>query len=174
MPAFKDLVLFYEYFHGDTGAGLGASHQTGWTAHGHENAPRRPTQTRGDRRDSAAGVPTGAVASLVKTGMGGWERFLSTSAPHNSCVSPQRIIRSRNSPHSSTESSGKSVRSFQTPNAGCLSTGTAGEPTSLAGVTSTRVPSAGLSRCGERRRRHSGLRSVVRQDRGSNFLNHTG
>jgi hypothetical protein len=25
-------VLFYEYFHGDTGAGLGASHQTGWTA----------------------------------------------------------------------------------------------------------------------------------------------
>ncbi len=27
----KDLVLFYEYFHGDTGAGLGASHQTGWT-----------------------------------------------------------------------------------------------------------------------------------------------
>jgi len=28
----KDLVLFYEYFHGDTGKGLGASHQTGWTA----------------------------------------------------------------------------------------------------------------------------------------------
>jgi hypothetical protein len=27
----KDLVLFYEYFHGDDGAGLGASHQTGWT-----------------------------------------------------------------------------------------------------------------------------------------------
>jgi len=31
-PNFKDLVLFYEYFHGDTGRGLGASHQTGWTA----------------------------------------------------------------------------------------------------------------------------------------------
>jgi hypothetical protein len=28
----QDLILFYEYFHGDTGAGLGASHQTGWTA----------------------------------------------------------------------------------------------------------------------------------------------
>jgi hypothetical protein len=28
----KDLVLFFEYFHGDTGKGLGASHQTGWTA----------------------------------------------------------------------------------------------------------------------------------------------
>jgi hypothetical protein len=30
-PYFRDLVLFYEYFHGDTGAGLGAAHQTGWT-----------------------------------------------------------------------------------------------------------------------------------------------
>ena len=31
-PAWKDLHLFYEYFHADTGEGLGASHQTGWTA----------------------------------------------------------------------------------------------------------------------------------------------
>ena len=31
-PGFKDLVLFYEYFHGDNGRGCGASHQTGWTA----------------------------------------------------------------------------------------------------------------------------------------------
>ncbi|KAI8806180.1 Six-hairpin glycosidase-like protein [Cladochytrium replicatum] len=31
-PGFKDYVLFYEYFNGDTGAGLGASHQTGWTS----------------------------------------------------------------------------------------------------------------------------------------------
>ncbi len=31
-PHWRDLVLFYEYFHGDTGRGLGASHQTGWTA----------------------------------------------------------------------------------------------------------------------------------------------
>ncbi len=30
-PHFRDLILFYEYFHGDNGAGLGASHQTGWT-----------------------------------------------------------------------------------------------------------------------------------------------
>ena len=27
----KDLVLFFEYFHGDDGSGVGASHQTGWT-----------------------------------------------------------------------------------------------------------------------------------------------
>jgi hypothetical protein len=31
-PHWKDLILFYEYFHADNGAGLGASHQTGWTA----------------------------------------------------------------------------------------------------------------------------------------------
>jgi hypothetical protein len=30
-PAWRDNVLFYEYFHGDNGAGIGASHQTGWT-----------------------------------------------------------------------------------------------------------------------------------------------
>jgi len=30
-PHFKDYVLFHEYFHGDTGRGVGASHQTGWT-----------------------------------------------------------------------------------------------------------------------------------------------
>jgi hypothetical protein len=30
-PHWKDLILFYEYFHGDNGAGIGASHQTGWT-----------------------------------------------------------------------------------------------------------------------------------------------
>ena len=31
-PAWKDLILFYEYFHADNGKGLGANHQTGWTA----------------------------------------------------------------------------------------------------------------------------------------------
>ena len=30
-PQWKDHILFYEYFHGDNGAGLGAAHQTGWT-----------------------------------------------------------------------------------------------------------------------------------------------
>jgi len=30
-PNWNDLVLFHEYFHGDSGAGVGASHQTGWT-----------------------------------------------------------------------------------------------------------------------------------------------
>ena len=31
-PRWQDYVPFYEYFHGDSGAGLGAGHQTGWTA----------------------------------------------------------------------------------------------------------------------------------------------
>jgi hypothetical protein len=30
-PHFRHYILFHEYFHGDTGRGLGASHQTGWT-----------------------------------------------------------------------------------------------------------------------------------------------
>jgi hypothetical protein len=49
-PHWKDLVWFYEYFHGDNGAGLGASHQTGWTGlvakllqqGGGSSSPRRP------------------------------------------------------------------------------------------------------------------------------------
>jgi hypothetical protein len=31
-PAWHDLLSFHEYFHGDSGKGLGAAHQTGWTA----------------------------------------------------------------------------------------------------------------------------------------------
>jgi hypothetical protein len=30
-PHWRDLIPFHEYFHGDNGAGIGASHQTGWT-----------------------------------------------------------------------------------------------------------------------------------------------
>jgi hypothetical protein len=30
-PHFRDHLLFYEHFHGDSGRGIGASHQTGWT-----------------------------------------------------------------------------------------------------------------------------------------------
>jgi hypothetical protein len=31
-PHWRDLILFHEYFHGDCGSGVGASHQTGWSA----------------------------------------------------------------------------------------------------------------------------------------------
>jgi hypothetical protein len=47
-PHFRDLVLFYEYFHGDDGRGLGASHQTGWTALG-ANVLERVALVRGTR-----------------------------------------------------------------------------------------------------------------------------
>jgi Glycosyl hydrolase family 63 C-terminal domain len=49
-PDWRELILFYEYFHGETGAGLGASHQTGWTGivakllqqSGERRAPKPP------------------------------------------------------------------------------------------------------------------------------------
>jgi len=47
-PHFRDLVLFHEYFHGDTGRGLGASHQTGWTALA-ANIMERVAETRAER-----------------------------------------------------------------------------------------------------------------------------
>ena len=47
-PHFKDLVLFHEFFHGDDGTGLGASHQTGWTALA-GNLVERAAITRADK-----------------------------------------------------------------------------------------------------------------------------
>ena len=56
-------MLFHEYFHGDTGAGIGASHQTGWTAlvakllQQSGEQPRRKDASLSDRASSAsAGV----------------------------------------------------------------------------------------------------------------------
>lgn len=49
-PHFKDYVLFFEYFHGDNGKGLGASHQTGWTGLiGKLLMPRKVTSEAGSR-----------------------------------------------------------------------------------------------------------------------------
>ncbi len=68
-PHWRDLVLFYEYFHGDNGAGIGASHQTGWTGtvallpllfHGISGEALR-TGGRGAIRRAAAGGRTGAA-----------------------------------------------------------------------------------------------------------------
>ena len=47
-PHWRDLILFYEYFHGDNGAGLGASHQTGWTGAGGEADPAVRTARCGE------------------------------------------------------------------------------------------------------------------------------
>jgi hypothetical protein len=57
-PHWRELLLFHEYFHGDNGAGLGASHQTGWTgvvALMFAAAGERPG--RSGRRPTPAGRP---------------------------------------------------------------------------------------------------------------------
>jgi len=48
-PGNRDLVLFYEYFHGDSGHGLGASHQTGWTALVAELIREKESKTRSQK-----------------------------------------------------------------------------------------------------------------------------
>jgi hypothetical protein len=64
-PHWRDYILFYEYFHGDNGAGLGASHQTGWTGLvavaldlfarlNEEDALRLPRQTAVTMREPVA------------------------------------------------------------------------------------------------------------------------
>jgi hypothetical protein len=50
-PHWCDYIPFYEYFHGDTGRGVGASHQTGWTA-----LVASLLQEQGERRSSSAQV----------------------------------------------------------------------------------------------------------------------
>jgi hypothetical protein len=68
-PLWHDLVPFHEYFHGDTGAGVGASHQTGWTAlvaklliqsgehdEGHRSSAREAKQRTSRRPREAVGV----------------------------------------------------------------------------------------------------------------------
>ncbi len=53
-PQFRDLITFYEYFHGDDGSGLGASHQTGWTALVAKLLDQSP-RWRGAQGDAAKG-----------------------------------------------------------------------------------------------------------------------
>jgi hypothetical protein len=62
-PHFKDYVLFHEYFHGDTGRGVGASHQTGWTGLiAKLLMPRTATRYR-ERGVHAASTPAGQKRS---------------------------------------------------------------------------------------------------------------
>ena len=51
-PHWRDLVLFHEYFHGDNGAGIGASHQTGWTG-----LVAKLLQQSGERMEVRAATP---------------------------------------------------------------------------------------------------------------------
>ena len=64
-PHWRDLLLFYEYFHGDNGAGIGASHQTGWTG----LVALLPLLSRGITaemlRNAAVGVPLQRAAASM-------------------------------------------------------------------------------------------------------------
>ncbi|HYO41727.1 MAG TPA: hypothetical protein VES19_00890, partial [Candidatus Limnocylindrales bacterium] len=69
--AIDDLVLFHEYFDGDTGRGLGASHQTGWTALVAkllEQRSRSRMADGGQRETAAAGPPEPAAPSEPAAG----------------------------------------------------------------------------------------------------------
>ena len=58
-PEWRDLLLFHEYFHGDTGAGIGASHQTGWTGLvAHLLVRGGPLDREGSRLGAAAALRT--------------------------------------------------------------------------------------------------------------------
>jgi hypothetical protein len=59
-PHWRDHILFYEYFHGDNGAGLGASHQTGWTG-----LVAKLIELYG-RLDAARALEVGKSAAFVK------------------------------------------------------------------------------------------------------------
>jgi hypothetical protein len=67
-PHWRDLILFYEYFHGDNGAGIGASHQTGWTG---LIAPLADLFGRVDARTVLESDKTGFGARVVIGQVGG-------------------------------------------------------------------------------------------------------
>jgi hypothetical protein len=67
-PHWHDLVLFHEYFHGETGLGLGASHQTGWTALTAkllENAVENPAGVADAKGDGITAIPRATGAKLA-------------------------------------------------------------------------------------------------------------
>jgi hypothetical protein len=63
-PASRDMVLFHEFFHGDTGRGLGASHQTGWTALVALLLQPRRREASGHVPDVSAGMPVGEADAV--------------------------------------------------------------------------------------------------------------
>ena len=72
-PHWRDLVLFHEYFHGETGRGCGASHQTGWTALAVkllENTIEHPDQSETIDRDGESQAAKVPGAPSAKRGRG--------------------------------------------------------------------------------------------------------
>ncbi len=67
-PHWRDYILFYEYFHGDNGAGLGASHQTGWTG---LIAPLMDVFARVDQKRALEFGKARVAAMMVEEPVGG-------------------------------------------------------------------------------------------------------
>ena len=66
-PHWRDYILFYEYFHGDNGAGLGASHQTGWTG----LVARNLDAFARLKEDDVLRAPKGAIAEMTRQQVAG-------------------------------------------------------------------------------------------------------
>jgi hypothetical protein len=84
-PHWRDLILFYEYFHGDTGAGLGASHQTGWTGIIARIMHLFATTTSEQALEVGKAAAFGEVEPLVQTDVAG-----GATVPHRAPESPSR------------------------------------------------------------------------------------
>ena len=69
-PHWRDLLLFYEYFHGDNGAGIGASHQTGWTG----TVALLPLLFRGISAEALSTGGRGAIKRAAASGRTGAAR----------------------------------------------------------------------------------------------------
>src|SRR5205814_10212454 len=67
-PHFRDYILFHEYFDGDTGRGLGASHQTGWSALVAKLLEQRARRRRETGESTPVGTTPDATADEVVVG----------------------------------------------------------------------------------------------------------
>ena len=65
-PHWRDLLLFFEYFNGDNGSGVGASHQTGWTALIAKMLQQTGTHEQAKSRQRAKASPVASAAAAEK------------------------------------------------------------------------------------------------------------
>ena len=90
-PRWKDNIPFHEYFHGDTGMGLGAEHQTGWTALvAHLILTTPPGSPAGDRPIDPTDAPTAAVTERHGQEPPWASKARSPSSPAATAVSARR------------------------------------------------------------------------------------
>jgi hypothetical protein len=81
-PHWRDLILFHEYFHGDSGSGVGASHQTGWTG-----VVTKLMQQSGEFRERKKTEPE--AATVPASGSGVRRRLYTYTDLHRAGTIPQ-------------------------------------------------------------------------------------